>query len=142
MQVGGKTDEMGWDVYETCRQLGAIIETGHEHSYSRTKTLTNMTSQVVDASCSTPGTLCLGPGRTFANVTGLGGNSVRDQLRCLPSTYPYGCNGEWAFIYTNQQNATHGAQFITFNDGAPNRATGYFKTVTGQTVDTFTILHD
>jgi hypothetical protein len=142
MQVGGKTNEMGWDVYETCRQLGAIIESGHEHSYSRTKTLTSMTSQVVDASCSTPGTLCIGPGRTFANVTGLGGNSVRDQLRCLPSTYPYGCNGEWAFIYTNQQNATHGAQFIIFNDGGPNRATGYFKNVTGQTVDTFTILHD
>jgi hypothetical protein len=142
MQVGGKTNEMGWDVYETCRQLGAIIQTGHEHSYSRTKTLTNLTSQVVDASCSTPGTLCVGPGRTFANVSGLGGNSVRDQTRCLPSTYPYGCNGEWAFIYTNQQNATYGAQFIVFNAGAPNRATGYFKTVTGQTVDTFTILHD
>lgn len=142
LQIGGKGDEMGWDVYETCRGLGAIIQTGHEHSYERTKTLTNIASQTVDASCSARGSLCVGPGRTFANVVGLGGNSVRDQTRCLPSTYPYGCNGEWAFIYTNQQSATHGAQFITFNAGGPKTATGYFKNINGVTVDTFTITHD
>ena len=142
MQVGGKGDEMGWNVYETCREQGAIIQTGHEHSYERTKTLTNMASQIVDPTCNSPTSLCVGAGRTFANVVGLGGNSVRDQTRCLPSTYPYGCNGEWAFIYTSNQNATHGAQFITFNAGAPKAATGYFKNVNGQTVDTFTITHD
>lgn len=142
MQVGSKTDEMGWDVYETCRQYGAIIETGHEHSYSRTKTLTSMSSQIVDSTCTSASSLCLGPGRTFANVVGLGGNSVRDQQRCLPTTPPYGCNGEWAFIYTSNQSATFGAQFIVFNAGDPNLATGYFKNVTGQTVDSFTITHD
>lgn len=142
MQIGGKGDEMGWDVYETCRNLGAIIETGHEHSYERTKTLIDMTLQTVDPTCSAPGTLCVGPGRTFSSVVGLGGNSVRDQSRCLPSTYPYGCSGEWAFIYTNQQSATHGAQFITFNAGAPKTAVGYFKNINGATVDTFTINHD
>src|SRR5439155_281170 len=36
MQVGGKDDEMGWRVYETCKDLGAIIATAHEHSYHRT----------------------------------------------------------------------------------------------------------
>ena len=41
MQVGGKGDEMGWAVYEACRQKGAIIITGHEHTYHRTKTMTN-----------------------------------------------------------------------------------------------------
>jgi len=142
MQVGGKGDEMGWNVYETCRAHGAIIQTGHEHSYERTKTLTNFASQTVDPTCNSPSSLCVGPGRTFSSVVGLGGNSVRDQTRCLPSTYPYGCNGEWAFIYTNQQSATHGAQFITFNAGNAKVATGYFKNVNGQTVDTFTITHD
>ena len=142
MQVGGKTDEMGWDVYETCRQQGAIIETGHEHSYERTKTLTSMSSQIVDSTCSSAGSLCVGPGRTFANVVGLGGNSVRNQQRCLPTTPPYGCNGEWAFIYASDQSATLGAQFIVFNAGAPNVATGYFKNVNGQIVDQFTITHD
>jgi predicted phosphodiesterase len=142
MQIGGKGDEMGWDVYETCRQLGAIIQTGHEHSYERTKTLTNAASQTVDASCAGATALCVGPGRTFVSVVGLGGNSVRDQTRCLPSTPPYGCNGEWGFVYTNQQSATYGAQFITFNAGDAKTATGYFKNVNGQTVDTFTIHHD
>jgi hypothetical protein len=142
MQIGGKTDEMGWDVYETCRQQGAIIETGHEHSYERTKTLTSMTNQIVDTTCSSASSLCVGAGRTFANVVGLGGNSVRDQTRCLPTTPPYGCKGEWAFIYASNQGATHGAQFITFNDTGPKHASGYFKNVNGVTVDTFTITHD
>ena len=142
MQVGGKTNEMGWDVYETCRQQGAIIQTGHEHSYERTRTLTSVSSQIVDSTCSSPSNLCVGPGRTFVNVVGLGGNSVRTQARCLPTTFPYGCNGEWAFIYTSDQGATHGAQFITFNAGAPKVASGYFKNINGQTVDTFTITHD
>jgi hypothetical protein len=142
MQVGGKGNEMGWDVYETCRQQGAIVQTGHEHSYSRTKTLTSTSSQIVDPSCASATSLCVGPGRTFVTVSGLGGNSVRDQLRCLPSTPPYGCNGEWASIYTNQQSATHGAQFIVFNAGGPRTATGYFKNINGQTIDTFTITHD
>jgi hypothetical protein len=142
MQVGTKSDEMGWGVYETCRQEGAIIETGHEHSYERTRTLTSMSSQTVDPTCSSPSDLCLGPGRTFANVVGLGGNGVRNQDRCLPFSAPYGCNGEWAFIYTSNQSATYGAQFIVFHDGAEDVATGYFKNVNGQTVDTFTITHD
>ena len=142
MQVGGKGDEMGWDVYETCRAQGAIIQTGHEHSYSRTKTLTNMTAQTIDSSCSSAGSLCVGPGRTFANVVGLGGNSVRDQQRCLPATPPYGCNGVWASIYTSNQSATYGAQFITFNAGDPKLATGYFKNINGAVVDNFTITHD
>src|SRR5207245_10599884 len=32
MQVGDKHDAMGWRVYETCKDLGAIIATAHEHS--------------------------------------------------------------------------------------------------------------
>jgi len=142
MQVGGKTNEMGWDVYETCRLQGAIIQTGHEHSYERTRTLSSVSSQIVDSTCAGASNLCVGPGRSFVNVVGLGGNSVRTQARCLPTTFPYGCNGEWAFIYTSDQGATHGAQFITFNAGAPKIASGYFKNINGQTVDTFTITHD
>jgi hypothetical protein len=139
LQVGDKSDEMGWDVYETCRRLGAIVQTGHEHSYSRTKTLSNIQTQTVDPSCGNPAQLCVGLGRTFVNVVGLGGNSVRDQTRCLPATAPYGCNGEWASIYTVNQNAIPGAQFITFNAGDPRRAVGYFKNVTGTVMDNFTI---
>ena len=140
MQIGGKGDEMAWSVYDTCRQNGAIVATAHEHSYERTKTLTNMQSQTVDTSCSDPANLCVGAGKTFSFVSGLGGNSVRDQQRCLPSTYPYGCKGEWAKIYTTNQNAKYGALFITFNVGGdPKKATGYFKNIAGETVDQFTV---
>ena len=143
MQVGGKSDEMGWAVYETCKDLGAIIATAHEHSYHRTKTLTSVQMQVVDPLCPDPNRLCVArgtPGKSFVFVSGLGGNSVRDQERCLPSTYPYGCNGEWARIYTSNQGATFGALFIVFRvSGDPNRAYGYFKNLNGQVIEEFDI---
>jgi len=143
MQIGGKTDEMGWAVYENCRRLGAIVATAHEHSYERTRTLVNMTDQVPDDSCNDPAHLCVGPGRTFAFVSGLGGNSIRDQERCLPTAFPYGCNQEWAFIYASNQGAQYGALFIDVNvDSNPRLAHGYFKTVGGDVVDEFDVTID
>ena len=143
MQVGSKGDEMGWGPYEACRQKGALIATGHEHSYSRTKTLIDMTNQTVDPSCSDPKKVCVGPGRTFAFVSGLGGKSIRKQSRCLPTTPPYGCKGEWASMYAEQQNANYGTLFITFNAGGnPNKAHAYFKDIGGQVIDEFDITKD
>lgn len=149
MQVGGKGDEMGWEVYETCRQKGAIIITGHEHTYHRTKTMTNTQTQTIDSSCSGGGSLCVGPGRTFVTVVGTGGTGLRAQVRCTPtaSSPPYASLNTsdascpiWASIYTTNQGANFGAQFITFNVGGnPKRATGYFKTISGQTIDSFSI---
>jgi hypothetical protein len=143
MQVGGKPDEMGWGVYEACREMGALVETGHEHTYHRTKTLTSTTNQTVDTTCSDPKKLCLGPGRTFVTVSGLGGRSIRPQLRCMPTTSPYGCKGEWAFIYAEDQGAEYGVQFVVFNyNGAANKAHGYFKNISGAIVEEFDITAD
>jgi len=140
MQVGGKTDEMGWGVYEACKNAGAIIATGHEHSYERTKTLLSIQNQIADPDSPDPNRLTVSPGRTFVFVSGLGGESIRIQRRCLPTTAPYGCKGEWAKIYTSNQHAQFGALFITFNvDGNPNKAHGYFKNISGQIVDEFDI---
>jgi hypothetical protein len=145
MQVGSKGDDMGWAVYEACRREGAVIATGHEHSYQRTRTLTDMQNQIVDHSCEDESETddidgCLGPGKTFAFVSGLGGTSIRDQDRCLPSKFPYGCNQAWAKIYTSDQRAVFGALFITFNaDGEQDKAEGYFKNVDGDVVDRFRI---
>jgi len=47
MQVGGKKDGTGWGVYEEARKGGAIIATGHEHSYSRTHLLSSMQNQTI-----------------------------------------------------------------------------------------------
>lgn len=141
MQVGTKSNEVGWGAYETCRQEGAIIATGHEHSYSRTRTLSEFDTQTVDGFWPDPDVVGVGGGSTFAFVSGLGGRSIRSQSRCLPATPPYGCNGEWANIYSSSQGANYGALFIEFNiDGVPGKARGYFKDIDGQVSDTFTLL--
>jgi len=140
MQVGGKPNEVGWGAYETCRDGDAIIATAHEHSYSRTKTLIDMVDQTKNPLWPDADEVMVGNGNTFAFVSGLGGQSIRHQKRCLPATPPYGCNGEWASIYTNNQGATDGALFIEFHvDGDPYKAHGYFKNVDDIVVDDFTI---
>ncbi len=143
MQVGGKADDMGWPAYDACLNSGAIIATAHEHSYQRTKSLVQLHDTngiVVNPEFTDPNDLKLYDGSTFAFVSGLGGKSIRNQERCLPAEYPYGCNQEWAKIYTSNQGAKYGALFIEFNpDGDPYKANGYFKNVNDEIVDTFVI---
>lgn len=140
MQLGKKSDSTGWDVYEQCRINGAVIATGHEHSYSRTKSLSDMQNQIVNPGYTEKDNLVVAPGTTFAFVSGLGGASVRDQNRCLPDTYPYGCNDEWASIYSSNQDANPGVLFCTFHiDDNPNKAECYFKDIAGNIPDAFSI---
>jgi hypothetical protein len=135
MQVGGKSDETGWEVYEESRKGGAIITTAHEHSYSRTHLLNSCKDQIV---ASTSDTLALSidqpitsedEGRTFVFVSGLGGRSIRDQE----------LNGRWwANIYTSTQGANYGALFGIFNyEGKEGFAKFYFKDIDGVVVDEF-----
>ena len=138
MQVGGKTDETGWGVYEEARKGGAIIATAHEHIYSRTHLLSSMSAQTV---ASTSDTLYLSKGKSFAFVSGLGGHSVRPQS--LTGNW-------WASAYTStclpgdqicQPNASPGALFGVFNvDGQPNKAVFYFKDINGRIVDQFVVV--
>ena len=141
MQVGGKGDSTGWDVYEECRLGGAIIATAHEHSYERTKTLVDMSTQTIDSDWPLPNDVRVAPGATFAFVSGLGGKSVRDQERCLPAKSPYGCDGVWASIYTSDQGATAGALFCSFGiDAQAQKATCWFKDIDGNVPDRFTVI--
>ncbi|MBI1985968.1 MAG: metallophosphoesterase [Rhodospirillales bacterium] len=136
MQVGRKPDETGWQVYETCRDAGAIIATAHEHSYSRTHLIATFADPPVVAS--TDSTLRLAKGRTFAFVSGLGGRSARRLYR--------GTNGEapapwWASVYTRDNGADAGALFCTFNPGGrKDLAECVFKTIAGDVVDRFRIV--
>ena len=129
MQVGGKSNEAGWEVYEEATKGGAIIATAHEHSYSRTHLLSNMTTQTV---VNRSDTLVITKGQTFVFVSGLGGASIRDQE----------LDGDWwASIYTSDQDANYGALFGTFNfDGVPNLATFYFKDIDGNIIDQFAVI--
>jgi len=151
MQVGSNGDEMGWGVYENCKDGGAIIATAHDHSYHRSKTLLSMRHPIVDPTQhpvvdgvpSNPNSLRVAPGASFVFVSGLSGESMRAQKRCLPTTYPYGCNFEWATVYSESQTKgveKFGALFIEFNvDGNPYKARGYFKNTEGGVIDLFDI---
>ena len=132
MQVGEKTDEVGWGPYEACSKAGAIIATGHEHSYSRTQLMSSFQTQTV---AGTANTLGLSPGKSFAFVSGMAGHSIRPQDNALAK------NPWWASIYTASQSASSGALFCSFNTGGQkNNAACYFKDINGKIVDHFSLL--
>lgn len=146
MQLGGKSDEVGWPAYRACQARGAIIATGHEHSYGRTRTLTELGNH--DAGHGAVGehdTVTVRPGATFVFVSGMGGNSIRTfSAAHAEDTW-------WATQYTSNvfvQNgdaveefeAKLGVMFIDFHvDGDPYKARGYFKNLAGEMIDEFTI---
>lgn len=141
MQVGSKKDKTGWEVYEECNKGGAIIATGHDHSYARTKTLISMENQIIDPEWPEPNHLRVKAGSTFVVISGLGGyTTIHSQERCLPISYPYGCKGEWVSIYTSENQSFPGALFCIFHvDGKPNNAKCYFKDINGNILDEFQI---
>jgi hypothetical protein len=131
MQLGEKADEVGWRAYEACLEGGAIVATGHEHSYARTHLMDGFESLRI---ASTSPTLRLDKGKSFAFVSGLGGKEIRNQDQD---------ERWWAAVYTSDQGANYGALFCTFLvDGDPNRASCYFKDIDGKVVDRFDIISD
>lgn len=131
MQVGGKGDEVGWEAYEICREQGAIIATAHEHSYSRTYLMEDLENQVIS---STSDNLVLEKGETFVFVSGLGGNSIREEDAELAA------HSWWASIYTETEGADYGALFCVFNvDQVEGEGECYFKDINGNVPDTFTL---
>ena len=129
MQVGWKKDDTGWGVYEEARKGGAIIATAHDHSYGRTYLMSSFINQTVD---SYSNTMTLTEGKSFVFLSGLGGKSIYDQELDGPW---------WAKIYTKTQGATYGALFGVFNvNGAPNKATFYFKNIKGEIIDRFDVI--
>ena len=140
MQVGDKSDQAGWGVYEASRRGGAIVATAHNHAYARTHLLESYEDQEVASTDSTlllaaddPGTSA-DEGRSFAFVSGLGGRSARRQHR----------DDDWfASIYTRDQDAEHGALFGVFNHGGdPRLAYFYFKDIDGYVADEFYVRSD
>lgn len=130
MQLGEKSDRVGWEIYEACRKGGAIIATAHEHSYARTHLITHFADPPQFAVAGRE--LSIGPGRTVAFVVGLGGRSVRPQMR----------GGDWwAARFTSDQGARPGALFCSFGaQGRAERSLCYFKTVDGQVADRFELV--
>lgn len=129
MQIGSKTNTIGWGPYEACREGGAFIVTGHHHAYARTHLLSSFEHQLV---ANTSSSLVISPGRSFVVVSGLGGASVSGMVRAGPW---------WAVAHARQQGATFGALFCTFfTGGDPRWASCYFMDIARQVPDRFTIV--
>ena len=146
MQVGGKSDEVGWKAYRACMSAGAIIATGHEHSYARTQTLTDLGNRALNhGRTGELETLNLDLGKTFVFVSGLGGVGIRDYEASKHDDDTW-----WASYYASNRwlkndilqagTASYGALFIRFHvDGNPRKAHAYFKDVNGRIADAFTL---
>lgn len=148
MQAGDKSDEVGWTAYQHCQDDGAIVVTGHEHSYARTRTLTDLgNAKNQHGAVGMPELLEVGPGSTFAVVSGLGGKSIRNYSANLHANQQW-----WASFYTGDYHrkngtevkgskANYGALFLRFHvDGDPDAAHGYFKSVDGEVADEFDVV--
>lgn len=145
MQLGKKRDEAGWQVYEECRRQGAIIQTGHDHQYARSHTMSRFSNQKVESRSSTiqlqheiasAGSAPAKVGTTFAFVNGLGGAGIRSPSNNLHKS-PW-----WAkTLSAGAANgaAKHGAVICSFNKGGVARASCEFKQEDGQVRDEWTL---
>jgi len=124
MQVGGKSNQTGWGVYQSCLAQGAIVATGHEHSYSRTHLMSNFQDPTI---IHTNSHMQIDKGASIAFVSGLGGHSIRPQLLDNPW---------WASVQSATQAATHGVLFCDF---ASRYANCYYKDINGTVQDSFSL---
>jgi len=129
MQIGGKPDETGWDVYEAARRHGAIISTGHEHSFCRSHLMSSFQSQVI---ASTSNTLQLSAGKSFVFVSGLAGVGIRSWEESLRK------NPWWAAYGASNNNIQYGGLLCTFYiNGNPREASCVFQDINLRVWDQF-----
>lgn len=149
LQAGDKPDDLTWPALQSCQADGSIIVMGHEHSYARTRTLTDIGDHDAGhGAVGDPELLEVGPGSTFSACSGLGGKSIR-AYESLHDDDTW-----WGTLYTSDRYvkngvevddfaAEDGALFVRFHvDGDPGAAHGYFKNVAGDIIDEFEIVHD
>ena len=148
MQTETEPNETGFEVYESCKNGGAIIANAHWHFYARSNTLINIENQIADPEWPESNKLRVEKGATFIFISGLGGNSVAPMteidsldpsIRILEGS-THKVYDEWPINYAADQDATYGALFCTFNPGGQlNKAYCYFKNINGVIIDAFTI---
>lgn len=137
MQLGwAGNPEIGWDVYQACREGGAIILNGHDHRYARTHLMSSFGP--VQTIASTANELNVSAGQSFAVISGLGGYGIR---KANPSLLT---NPWWAAsLNKGDPDAGFGALFIEIGStnvsGDPRRASAFFRTTAGAVIDHFTI---
>lgn len=122
-QVSDKEEGASTELYDACREYGAITVTGHDHNYARTHLMSDYSSRSI-ASKSPP--YEIGDGKTFSVVSGLGGEGFYETTEEVDHQW-------WAAKNTRNTDGSFGAFFTTLrSDGT---ATCYFKDVDGTVVD-------
>jgi hypothetical protein len=137
MQLGwAGNPEIGWDVYQACRQGGAIILNGHDHRYARTHLMSSFGPTQTIAS--TANQLNVSAGESFAVISGLGGYGIRRANPLLLA------NPWWAAsLNKGDPQAGFGALFLRIGSsnvsGDTSMASATFETTDGNVVDFFTV---
>jgi hypothetical protein len=126
-QAGSKSDETGYGVYDACRKYGAIIATGHEHSYSRTHLMDDYEKGIVASK-----DLNLKKGKSFAFVSGVGGMPTRTTDASLVQ------QSFMAVAFGKQDGLSSGGLFCTLKiDGVPGKGKCQFIDINGKVWDEF-----
>ena len=136
-QLGDKGSEAPAIFYDACRRMGAIISTGHEHSYARTHLMADFENHVV---ANQESSLLISEGdngRSVAWVSGVGGLSIRP---CLNNAQ----NNPWwasAICSDSAPPLQYGVLFCNFNPGGQdqNLANCWFEQIDGEIRDEFTL---
>ncbi|CAF0968311.1 unnamed protein product [Didymodactylos carnosus] len=132
MQLGNKQDETGYDVYNTCLKHGAMIITGHEHSYSRTYLMKGLHDPIEVLSRNST-YIQLSNGSSVVIVNGLGGFSVSGYTN--NSIAPY-----WASVNHANINGHASALICKYNfNGNMKQALCYLKDIVHGKRDQFII---
>ena len=131
MQTGDKTDETGWGVYNECLRQGAMVMTGHEHSYERSYQMSSFQSQTVKTTAN-PSKLTLTPTDGIVVVQGLGGRGIRVD-KVPQATW-------WAKKSNADTGATFSANICKYNvNGNAKQAYCYGKDLNRRIIDEYWI---
>ena len=124
-QIGGKNTEVPLDMYQLCADNNALVMTGHEHSYSRSYGIGDVTNFEVNDKVS-PFDI---KKSSIITVSGLGGHSVRDIHSDVKDI--------WASTYSEENNnAVAGALICEF---AKTLADCEFINIRGEIIDQFKV---
>lgn len=133
-QLGNKGTEAQIFLYDTCRRMGALIHTGHEHSYARTHLMSSFEDFTV---ADTSSQLTISEGESVAWVSAVGGQSER------PCTDNSNLNPWWGqALCTNiEPPLIPGALFCNFNPEGNGEDMAYcwFEQIDGQIRDNFNL---
>ncbi|KAI3642441.1 hypothetical protein MP228_011996 [Amoeboaphelidium protococcarum] len=115
-QVGGKKDGISEIFYDVCKEHGATIVTGHQHTYSRTLPLTDFKNGIVSKDVTMNPLNRYGqitrvfPGQSFCIVTGLSGAQPRNWIA------PRIKDDFWVSVLAKQNFQSVGGLTCTLND--------------------------